>query len=85
MGPRLDSRGRLAGIAEGLRGALASMGPRLDSRGRNRAPAAEPAKVTLQWGRGWTAAEGSTSWTKRPLTTSFNGAAAGQPRKGAGR
>jgi len=35
------------------------MGPRLDSRGRETLSRKEVVLVVLQWGRGWTAAEGS--------------------------
>jgi len=58
MGPRLDSRGRCACIWAALYGHRASMGPRLDSRGRGRLLQAAGAGCGLQWGRGWTAAEG---------------------------
>jgi len=57
------------------------MGPRLDSRGRLDLWLDPVDLVVLQWGRGWTAAEGPSD--ARPCASSrrFNGAAAGQPRK----
>jgi len=106
MGPRLDSRGRTASANRKPERVAASMGPRLDSRGRAKFharvsaalelqwgrgwTAAEgtpptpptPPAIPLQWGRGWTAAEGAVSPRAAPRPTCFNGAAAGQPRKG---
>jgi len=61
---------------------LASMGPRLDSRGRRPPSPASRPKYSLQWGRGWTAAEGSCPQALVRPCSRFNGAAAGQPRKG---
>jgi len=59
MGPRLDSRGRGIDGNDSWRIRLASMGPRLDSRGRSAAPDSKRERLyLLQWGRGWTAAEG---------------------------
>ncbi len=42
------------------------MGPRLDSRGRSRRSAGEQQLQRLQWGRGWTAAEGKRSSPRSP-------------------
>jgi len=61
MGPRLDSRGRKA-VKVSVRYMYgASMGPRLDSRGRGVRDDLRRMALELQWGRGWTAAEGCTS------------------------
>jgi len=83
MGPRLDSRGRGRGPPPSTPPPRASMGPRLDSRGRQRTLLRCLGCCPLQWGRGWTAAEGPVSYV-HPFThhLGFNGAAAGQPRKG---
>jgi len=58
MGPRLDSRGRGKLVMLWRSRELASMGPRLDSRGRMRGRGNLGSSYSLQWGRGWTAAEG---------------------------
>jgi len=58
------------------------MGPRLDSRGRSMRGRASKAALALQWGRGWTAAEGAKDCLVVVTDGGFNGAAAGQPRKG---
>jgi len=58
MGPRLDSRGRVGAFFSFLERRSASMGPRLDSRGRLRLRCISALGLVLQWGRGWTAAEG---------------------------
>jgi len=59
MGPRLDSRGRRLNAGLHLTQRDASMGPRLDSRGRCCSIQPPSAVQRLQWGRGWTAAEGA--------------------------
>jgi len=61
MGPRLDSRGREPVDLLEACTCGASMGPRLDSRGRVYSTRAYVSRLRLQWGRGWTAAEGFRS------------------------
>ena len=83
MGPRLFSRGNICANNPGLIVARASMGPRLFSRGNASLLSAHRRRdALLQWGRGFSAAETPPQTPKfgRP-TTSFNGAAAFQPRK----
>jgi len=59
MGPRLDSRGRHKAAKSCIGTWTASMGARLDSRGRLvRHKTRKEGLARLQWGRGWTAAEG---------------------------
>jgi len=58
MGPRLDSRGRASRQDAQDQTGFASMGPRLDSRGRDCKLRGTEWYKMLQWGRGWTAAEG---------------------------
>jgi len=64
MGPRLDSRGRRAVRWARCERGRASMGPRLDSRGRTTIRCVRTNATRLQWGRGWTAAEGSCGAVK---------------------
>ena len=64
----------------GGRGA-ASMGPRLFSRGETRCGLADTLTPLLQWGRGFSAAESAIHWPRCTVWTSFNGAAAFQPRR----
>ena len=60
MGPRLFSRGRRLTQRLTFPSSLASMGPRLFSRGRLRGRhGPHHDRLTLQWGRGSSAAEGS--------------------------
>jgi len=82
MGPRLDSRGRERSEVFLRPDDWASMGPRLDSRGRVPTCNGPDGQLTLQWGRGWTAAEGTHLLLALLPRPRFNGAAAGQPRKG---
>ncbi len=59
------------------------MGPRPISRGENPARLSRINPQELQWGRGRSAAERSGSAPfNSPATSSFNGAAADQPRRG---
>ena len=81
MGPRLFSRGKRRG-SHGLHaGVPASMGPRLFSRGKFHIRKMVVAAVTLQWGRGFSAAESLVECVECGQRDGFNGAAAFQPRK----
>ncbi len=60
----------------------ASMGPRLLSRGEWTQAWSECDGCSLQWGRGFSAAERLTSALVSSRYTCFNGAAASQPRRG---
>ncbi len=59
----------------------ASMGPRLVSRGNEPEVILQLPPAGLQWGRGSSAAETSSVVPRYWLMSSFNGAAARQPRK----
>ena len=59
----------------------ASMGPRPDGRGRQSRPSPLGPSLQLQWGRGRMAAEGFSAARRSRPWRSFNGAAAGWPRK----
>ena len=85
MGPRLFSRGRRSKPSAGPARKWASMGPRLFSRGRcSRCCCSGCSRCSLQWGRGFSAAEGAEGICYGELTRQcFNGAAAFQPRKDA--
>src|SRR5688572_14474202 len=61
--------------------AVASMGPRLASRGGGIAAADQAAWGELQWGRGSRAAEARRRRERRTMRSSFNGAAAREPRR----
>ena len=82
-------RGRMAAEGSPLSAVygrpVASMGPRPDGRGRIRPRTASTPTTALQWGRGRMAAEGLHAGGRGGKHTSFNGAAAGWPRKADGR
>ena len=84
MGPRLFSRGEIGEGWYWSQGIEASMGPRLFSRGEFMLAAAPAHADTLQWGRGFSAAERRTRRRGCATTASFNGAAAFQPRRDRG-
>ena len=70
MGPRLHSRGRRLSNSARISAHAASMGPRLHSRGRAEAVRIV-ARMTslLQWGRGFTAADGPPNPTADNIAT----------------
>ena len=64
-----------------LPGHSPSMGPRPDGRGRPCSSRASAETAALQWGRGRMAAEGACAAPNCDDSCTFNGAAAGWPRK----
>ena len=82
MGPRLFSRGERYAQLPLDYASVASMGPRLFSRGEAFLARMDHSTISLQWGRGFSAAESPRDARPSAPCGGFNGAAAFQPRRG---